>query len=325
MTDTNQPILRRAYERHLDLLLAEELECRPAFARWFIAKAIPAEDLPMGTPELVQVTISRYVSDLGAAAAGEDDLCVVADWADGSRIVLLVEDKLDAVLQRDQVERYRERVALLHSQGVAAAGVVVAPMSYLEAKWQELEPLSKVSIDEIAHQLEVDATDADVDLRSRLLWRSRQLVQLRESRRAPAKEHEPTVRVRNRMIAFLDSIGSTSGPDAKTMRTINTDWLFFKHGESLIFKIAAGVVDIYPRKLWVDFDPDRPPLAPPPGFRPAADSKKNLVLRWTSPVPLDMNEMRESGDIEPAQDALRACDAASRWIDQCEAIIRRSP
>lgn len=324
MNETNQPTLRRSYERHLDLLLAEELECRPAFARWFIAKAIPEEELPTGVPLRVQVTISHYLSDLGATAAGEDDLCVVADWADGSRIVLLIEDKLDAVLQRDQVERYRERVALLHSQGVAAAAVVVAPMSYLEAKRPQLASLSQVSIDEIARQLELDAADADGDLRSRLLWRSRQLVQLRESRRVPPKDHGPTVRVRDRMIAFLEEIGSMSGPDAKSMRTINTDWLFFRHGESLIFKVPNGYVDIYPRKLWVEFDPDRPPLAPPPEFRPATDSKKNLVLRWTNPVSLDLNQMRDSGDIKQAEEALRACDAASRWIDQCEATIRRA-
>ncbi len=319
-----EPTLRRAYERHLDLLLAEELECRPAFARWFVSRALPTEALPEGLPSRVHVTISRFVSDLGVAAAGEDDLCVEVDWADEFRVVLLVEDKLDAVLQEGQVKRYLERVAQLHSKGIAAAGVIVAPISYLEAKHEQLVPLSMLSIDEIAEHLEADAEYANPEMRSRLLWRSKQLVSLREGRRSPARDHEPTIRVRDAMIAFLASIGSTSGPDAKTMRTINTDWLYFKHGEGLIFKIPASVVDIYPCKIWASYDPDASLIAPPPDFHRAEDTKKNLVLRWTSDVALDLETMRQTSDIARAEDALRACDVASRWIDRYHALVQKT-
>lgn len=101
----DEPLNRRVYEQHLDLLLVE-LECRPAFARWFLTRAFGDVELPQGDPVAVTVTNSRVDNELDDTAAGEDDLFLTATWADGSRWMVLVEDKLDAVPQPRQVGRY---------------------------------------------------------------------------------------------------------------------------------------------------------------------------------------------------------------------------
>ena len=72
--------VRRVYERHLDLLLAEELSCRPSFTRWVFERAFGADDgslaeLPSGDPHdvVVQVSDDDSITD---DAAGENDLLV---------------------------------------------------------------------------------------------------------------------------------------------------------------------------------------------------------------------------------------------------------
>ena len=119
-----------------------------------------------------------------------------------------------------------------------------------------------------------------------------------------------------RMTAFLDHIGSQAGPNPRTLRTANTTWLFFRHGWGLVFKIPAGVVDIYPAKLWPSEDRSSWTAQPPQGFEAATDGEGNLVLRWSLSERPDYDAMLVDGNIGPIEDALRACDAASRWIDE---------
>jgi hypothetical protein len=126
---SNEPLGRRVYERHLDLLLAEELSCGPRFARWFLERVFGDGALPDGNPESVTVEVSRLDNELDDGAAGEDDLFVTVTWHDGPPWVVLVEDKLDAVLQPRQVQRYLARVEHLNRQGLNAVAAVVAPES----------------------------------------------------------------------------------------------------------------------------------------------------------------------------------------------------
>lgn len=114
-------------ERDVDLLLLEELTVSPDFGHWFGEQV----DLDLsGSASLVGAWHS--VSD---PTLGESDLLVI--WRDsaGSRIALLVEDKIDAPAQPEQGRRYQLR----GEAGIEAGDwdcfqtVMVAPARYLEA------------------------------------------------------------------------------------------------------------------------------------------------------------------------------------------------
>lgn len=306
----------RSFERHLDLLLAEEIECRPAFARWLLDRGLRGAMKHRPDPIRIEVRIGWTDPSMDGVVAGEDDLFVTASWSDGTRSVLLIEDKLDAVLQRGQVERYLGRVAAHRQRGAVAGAMVVAPQAYLDARRQELGGLVHLAIEDLARRLEADADTIGGEIGDRLRWRSARLARLREGRRTPAIEHGPTIDLCRRMTAFLNRIGSQAGPNPRTLRTANTTWLFFRHGWGLVFKIPAGVVDIYPAKLWPSEDRSSWTAQPPQGFEAAPDGEGNLVLRWSLSERPDFDAMLVDGNIGPVEDALRACDAASRWIDE---------
>lgn len=204
---------RRVYERHLDLLLAEELSCRPAFARWMIDECLRDAKLPAGAPDEVIVEIS-HDDDIGddPDAAGENDLFLEARWNDGGRVLLLIEDKLDAVVQPRQFERYLQRID--HHQGqpdvTAAGGAAIAPAGYLKRHSADLGPLTAISVEDIAKRLKEDAKTADPEVARRLLWRAERLVSIRQSRRLPVPEDEETVAARDWIINRLEQIETSA-------------------------------------------------------------------------------------------------------------------
>ena len=50
---------RRVFEKYLDLMLAEELTCNPAFNRWFLEQAVFIGALPNDDPIDVAVEVSH--------------------------------------------------------------------------------------------------------------------------------------------------------------------------------------------------------------------------------------------------------------------------
>ncbi len=94
-------------ERHLDLLLAEEMAVNPSFVRWVPEGAYrDLKDgqrehlaLPAGAPAHVSTTVSFWDSSGQPGAAGETDVLVRLEWEDGVAVGLFIEDKLDAVFQ----------------------------------------------------------------------------------------------------------------------------------------------------------------------------------------------------------------------------------
>jgi hypothetical protein len=91
--------IERRYERDVDLLLAEEFAVNPAFADRFKAVTKFAHE----TATFVDLWVSKSDN------LGESDLIVIYQTEDGERFALLIEDKIDAPLQRDQAARYGQR------------------------------------------------------------------------------------------------------------------------------------------------------------------------------------------------------------------------
>ncbi|MDO8749833.1 MAG: hypothetical protein Q7K03_01630 [Dehalococcoidia bacterium] len=110
-------------ERDIDLLLLEEFLSSHEFRHWFIAQILGTEYDIRGF-----VNAQRSVTE----SSGESDLEVgVVDGA-GSVIRLLIENKVNANLQPQQAERYRERGELYTVRHECAIyrTVIVAPKRY---------------------------------------------------------------------------------------------------------------------------------------------------------------------------------------------------
>ena len=112
--------LRGVAERDVDLFLVEELVASPAFRAWFTS----ALDIGAGF-ELVAVERSALSS------SGESDLDLVFS-STASRVVVLVENKIDAIMQPRQAERYQERAQQRRTEpGIAQViTLLVAPERY---------------------------------------------------------------------------------------------------------------------------------------------------------------------------------------------------
>jgi hypothetical protein len=109
-------------ERDLDLFFLEELSSSAAFSRWFL------EQTTTGVGAATLIDVRRSVTQ----STGESDLEATFELADGSRLRLLIENKIDAGLQVDQALRYRQRASDYVAQGrcESARTVLVAPARY---------------------------------------------------------------------------------------------------------------------------------------------------------------------------------------------------
>ena len=110
-------------ERDLDLLLAEEMFASASF-RDFLLDAVGFSQVDAHT----LVAVRRGATH----STGESDLELEIARANGERIILLVENKVDAVLQDRQAERYLERATSYIAAGRCATArtLVIAPGRY---------------------------------------------------------------------------------------------------------------------------------------------------------------------------------------------------
>lgn len=108
-------------ERDTDLMLLEEFVSSPAFGEFFVRKTGACRTCRL-------LNAARSVT----SANGESDLEVVVESQDGKRILLLVENKVNAGFQPNQAIRYRERGQAYVQNGKADSffTVLVAPQRY---------------------------------------------------------------------------------------------------------------------------------------------------------------------------------------------------
>src|SRR6266481_4416299 len=90
----------RIYERDVDLILAEEFYANSQFVTWVLGKT---RSFGGTIANVVEVQVSLTEDQR------ESDLVVILEKEDKTRIALLVEDKIDAAFQPDQLEGYQSR------------------------------------------------------------------------------------------------------------------------------------------------------------------------------------------------------------------------
>lgn len=169
-------------ERHIDRLLSEELESSRSFALWFCQRVFQ-EAPPTERPDNCVTTISYH------RESGETDIRVQMEWQSGYTGIIHIEDKIGAMPQPDQANRYlmaieQEKIKLAEAgkQGMAEC-VLVCPGSWLLRYPREsgIYPVS-VTFEEIANEFKrraegmgEGADEYQEEIRQRLLWRSRLL------------------------------------------------------------------------------------------------------------------------------------------------------
>ena len=125
-------------ERDIDLLLLEEFNVSPEFSSWFHSKVISNASVP----EIIGAWHS--VSD---SVLGESDLIVIYQ----DQLAVLIENKIDAVSQPNQGERYKQRGA----KGIEAKNwkrfisCMIAPNLYLDKEKDSTVYDSTVSYEDL--------------------------------------------------------------------------------------------------------------------------------------------------------------------------------
>ena len=133
----------RKYERDIDLLLAEEFVVSPGFAAWFLGK----------TKFSNFGLLVHHVAVSKSDNTGESDLVVIySNPETEARYAIHIEDKIDAPMQPDQEDRYRQRAAVEMGKGAYQDFelVLCAPSFYLNHHPQTSDFDRKVSYEDIA-------------------------------------------------------------------------------------------------------------------------------------------------------------------------------
>lgn len=114
-------------ERDVDLLLIEEVRCSITFRRWLLLQILPGEY----ETTLVSAIHSVYRSGLGS---GESDIEILVETSKHRRILVLIENKIDAPFQPLQAHRYTLRAQDARLAGIAdeTYAVLVGPAEYIQ-------------------------------------------------------------------------------------------------------------------------------------------------------------------------------------------------
>jgi hypothetical protein len=110
-------------ERDIDLLLLEEFYSSQSFRLWFLKKAGFSN-----VESLTFLSANHSVNSLN----GESDLIIKFKGTENKEIWLLIEDKIAAPFQPNQIRRYNERALLFVEQNLCGSAytILVAPENY---------------------------------------------------------------------------------------------------------------------------------------------------------------------------------------------------
>lgn len=124
-------------ERDIDFLLVEELLSSDTFVKFFLEMlSLPKCDY--------LVSVERSIHDFGL---GETDV-LMKYTSDARTIGILIENKLDALFQPNQAQRYTSRAEHYVGQGIYhhTYSVLIAPQQYIERQNEFTHALSYESI-----------------------------------------------------------------------------------------------------------------------------------------------------------------------------------
>lgn len=112
-------------ERDVDITLVEELNVSPGFGQWMLKQTAGLDKESAG---VVEAYVSLFDS------SGESDVTVILTDAEGKKFTLLIENKIDAVFQPNQVARYfqRGKTGIEDGHWSEFKVVILAPRSFLK-------------------------------------------------------------------------------------------------------------------------------------------------------------------------------------------------
>ena len=120
-------ILEAVSERDVDLLILEEMSVNRTFIEAFLAE--------IGLDELQQWKVFHSVTD---SALGETDLLVRLVLGGGRTRAVLIENKIDAIAQPEQANRYKLRgeAGIENGDWGSFSTCIMAPERYLQGTWR---------------------------------------------------------------------------------------------------------------------------------------------------------------------------------------------
>jgi hypothetical protein len=246
----------------------------------------------------------------------------------------LVEDKVWAVFQDRQPERYAER-----ARACGGVAVLVAPASYLATHDAEAASFDgAISVDAIADRVRNHPPAADPVSHRRARWRAQVLEELiRPRSQTPVTGDPSTIAFTEYCTAWLAERAPAAVPNPRSCYTAGQGWLWFMTPRGLGYKACGwakkprAAVDLYVGEHGFDGTTGElqrlvDPIGLPEGFVVTSDTAKtpNVVLRY------DCDKVLPSAwPAEPAGDtetsvvaALEACAAITLWLQQHEARLR---
>lgn len=116
-------IVESVRERDIDFLIIEELYAGTGFEKLFLGA--------VDRPSFSFVKAHRSIVN---SHLGETDIQVECRDEKGSILHLLIENKIDAIFQRDQYSRYMQRAQLLVGPSISARVILVAPQAYIDSQ-----------------------------------------------------------------------------------------------------------------------------------------------------------------------------------------------
>jgi hypothetical protein len=326
-------------EARLDLLLAEELSVDHDLVLWFLAEAGVWRKHPAalrGELDSVHARVNYWdtAPDIAPSAQGETDLHLTLRWTDGRELTVLVEDKVWAVFQDRQPERYVER-----ARACGGVAVLVAPASYLATHKAEAAVFDgAISVDAIADRVRKHPPAADPVSHRRARWRAQLLEELiRPRSQTPVSGDPSTIAFTEFCTAWLAERAPAAVPNPRSCYTAGQGWLWFTSPRGLGYKACGwarkprAAVDLYVGEHGFDGTAEElqrlvDAIGLPEGFVVTSDTAKspNVVLRYEcdkvlpSAWPTEPDGDTETSDVA----ALEACAAITLWLQQHETRLR---
>ena len=142
-------------ERDVDLILIEEFNCSHNFQKWFLRKVKKTvENNGWTGSQKFDVFHSTGRKD---SITGETDIEIRIIDKIGARVTLLIENKIDASFQKDQILRYNSEVKriLKNDEADFCYSILLAPKEYLDSKSKVDIFGASISYEEIINHFEV--------------------------------------------------------------------------------------------------------------------------------------------------------------------------
>ena len=306
------PVINKVLERDLDLLVLEEFVVSPGFRHWFLSRIFGAVATGFELAEAQHSVVD--------AGTGESDLLFDLSAPDGSRVRLLVENKVGAEFQPSQDHRYLNRASEYTRRGVCTecVTVIMAPRAYLDGLATH------------AFRSEIVYEDMQQFLRSqpgaRTEYRAHVLgLAIDRARKGYVKI--PVVEVADFWQAYSDQFakrGSSLVVDASKLRGGRSNAVFLgmpsSRGAQLIHELTKGQVSLRVVALADRHDLARELVqgALPPGSQ-LARAGKFPILRVMVPS-LDIHRTFADQESQALQGILAAEVLYAWWVEHAERI-----